>query len=82
MADQLRWDYLSCYGHPHLHTPNIDGLAAKGVQFNRAYVNSPVCGAARMSYYTGRYCRSHSATWNFFPLKIVDYFGGEQNRKF
>ena len=26
MADQLRWDYLSCYGHPHLKTPNIDGL--------------------------------------------------------
>ena len=29
MADQLRWDYLSCYGHPHLKTPNIDGLAKK-----------------------------------------------------
>ena len=27
MADQLRWDYLSCYGHPHLKTPNIDSLA-------------------------------------------------------
>ncbi|MDA9008865.1 sulfatase-like hydrolase/transferase [Alphaproteobacteria bacterium] len=70
MADQLRWDYLSCYGHPHLHTPNIDKLAENGVRFNRAYVNSPVCGAARMSYYTGRYCRSHGATWNYFPLRI------------
>ncbi len=29
MADQLRWDYLSCYGHPHLHTPHIDALAAR-----------------------------------------------------
>ena len=27
LTDQLRWDYLSCYGHPHLHTPNIDWLA-------------------------------------------------------
>lgn len=27
MADQLRWDYLSCYGHKTLHTPNLDGLA-------------------------------------------------------
>ena len=26
MADQLRWDYLSCYVHPHLQTKNIDGL--------------------------------------------------------
>ena len=24
MADQLRWDYLSCYGHPHIQTKNID----------------------------------------------------------
>ena len=23
MADQLRWDYLSCYGHPHLKGLNI-----------------------------------------------------------
>ena len=31
MADQLRWDYLSCYGHPHLKTPHLDNLAKKGV---------------------------------------------------
>ena len=34
MADQLRWDHLSCAGHPHLHTPNIDALAARGVRFS------------------------------------------------
>ena len=28
MCDQLRWDYLSCYGHPRLHTPHLDALAA------------------------------------------------------
>ena len=33
MCDQLRWDYLSCYGHPGLETPNIDRLAARGVRF-------------------------------------------------
>ncbi len=70
MADQLRWDYLSCYGHPHLHTPHIDALAAKGVRFDAAFVQSPFCGPSRMSYYTGRYCRSHGATWNGFPLRV------------
>ena len=70
MCDQLRFDYLSCYGHPHLRTPNIDALAARGVRFTRAYVQSPVCGASRMSYYTGRYMRSHGANWNGFPLRI------------
>ena len=29
MFDQLRWDYLSCAGHPHLHTPNIDAWPQK-----------------------------------------------------
>ena len=44
MADQLRWDYLSCYGHPHLKTPHLDSLAKKGVMFESAYVQAPVCG--------------------------------------
>ena len=42
MADQLRFDYLSCYGHPHLKTPHIDGLAKKGILFESAYVQAPV----------------------------------------
>ena len=70
MCDQLRFDYLSCYGHPHLHTPHIDALAARGVRFTRAYVQSPVCGPSRMSCYTGRYMRSHGANWNRYPLRI------------
>jgi arylsulfatase A-like enzyme len=70
MCDQLRFDYLSCYGHPYLHTPNIDALGARGVRFTRAYVQSPVCGPSRMSFYTGRYMRSHGANWNRFPLRV------------
>ena len=80
MADQLRWDYLSCYGHPTLETPHIDGLAARGVRFQRAYVQSPICGSSRMSYYTGRYCRSHGATWNGFPLRIGEPTLGDHLR--
>ena len=69
MSDQLRADYLSCAGHPALETPNIDGLAAKGVMFNHAYVQAPVCGPSRMSFYTGRYVASHGASYNNYPLR-------------
>ena len=77
MADQLRWDYLSCYGHPHLKTPNIDGLAKKGVLFESAYVQSPVCGPSRASYYTGRTVFSHGSTWNQVPLPIGELTIGD-----
>ena len=80
MCDQLRWDYLSCYGHPRLHTPNIDALAKRGVRFTRAYVQSPVCGPSRMSFYTGRYVQSHGATWNGVPLKVGEMTLGDYLR--
>ena len=80
MCDQLRWDYLSCYGHPRLATPNIDKLAARGVRFTRAYVQSPVCGSSRMSFYTGRYVQSHGATWNGVPLKVGEMTLGDYLR--
>lgn len=80
MFDQLRWDYLGCAGHPHLHTPHIDALAAEGVRFTRAYVQSPVCGASRMSFYTGRYVHSHGATWNRVPLKVGERTMGDHLR--
>ena len=67
MCDQLRWDYLSCYGHPHLHTPHIDALAERGVRFDRAYCNAPICGPSRASFYTGRSMFSHGVYWNTYP---------------
>jgi arylsulfatase A-like enzyme len=80
MADQLRWDYLSCYGHPSLSTPNIDRLAKRGVRFDRAYVQSPVCGPSRASFYTGRTVFSHGSTWNTVPLPIGELTLGDYLR--
>tara|TARA_B100000795_G_scaffold262367_1_gene240221 strand:- start:1789 stop:3465 length:1677 start_codon:yes stop_codon:yes gene_type:complete len=81
MYDQLRFDYLSCYGHKHLHTPNFDRVAARGVRFTNAYVQSPVCGSSRMSTYTGRYSSSHGAGWNKFPLRIGEITLGDHLRE-
>lgn len=80
MCDQLRWDYLSCTGHPHLNTPHIDRLAHRGVLFDRTYVQSPICGPSRMSFYTGRYVSSHGSTWNNIPLKVGEMTLGDHLR--
>ena len=81
MYDQLRFDYLSCAGHPHLKTPHFDKVAEKGVRFTNAYVQSPVCGGSRMCFYTGRYASSHGAHWNGFPLRVGEQTLGDHLRR-
>ncbi|MQQ09058.1 sulfatase-like hydrolase/transferase [Epibacterium sp. SM1979] len=81
MYDQLRFDYLSCAGHPTLQTPHFDRVAKMGVRFTKAYVQSPICGASRMSYYTGRYVSSHGAQWNGFPLRVGEITLGDHLRQ-
>ncbi|MEZ4861741.1 MAG: sulfatase-like hydrolase/transferase [Caldilineaceae bacterium] len=53
MPDQLRADFLSCYGATFLETPNIDRIANGGVRYSRAYSTSPICVPARASLLTG-----------------------------
>lgn len=55
MADQFPAACLGSYGHPIVKTPHIDELAARGVVFEQAYCNSPICAPSRASMCTGRY---------------------------
>ena len=80
MYDQLRFDYLSCAGHPTIETPNMDRLAAMGVRFTRAYAPSTICGSSRMSFYTGRYTSSHGAHRNNYPLRAGEQTLGDHLR--
>lgn len=54
LPDQLRWDYLGCYGAEFAKTPAIDCLAAEGVCYTNAISPSPLCVPARAAVLTGR----------------------------
>ena len=58
LTDDQRNDTLGCAGHPILHTPNIDRLAANGVRFENMFVSSSICWVSRATILTGRYARS------------------------
>jgi arylsulfatase A-like enzyme len=51
--DQLRADFLGCYGAEFARTPAIDALAAEGIVYERAASMHPVCIPARAALLTG-----------------------------
>lgn len=53
LTDQQHFRMMSCAGNTDLHTPAMDGLAASGVRFDRAYCTNAVCVASRFSLMTG-----------------------------
>ncbi len=55
LSDEHNREITGCYGNPIVKTPNIDGLAARGVVFENAYCNSPICVPSRASLATGEY---------------------------
>ena len=54
MADDASWECFSSYGAEDYETPNIDLLAANGVQFNHCY-STPLCTTSRVKIMTGQY---------------------------
>lgn len=66
-TDQWRWDALGLLGSP-ARTPEVDRLAAEGVHFDHAVVQSPVSMPSRVSILTGRYPSSLGITSMGVPV--------------
>lgn len=54
MADQLAPHFTGCYGHKVAKTPHLDALAEKGMRFDAAYCNSPLCAPSRFAFMSGQ----------------------------
>ena len=73
ISDDLR-DSVGCYGNAAVKTPNLDRLAARGVRFDRAYAQYPVCNPSRTSFLTGLRCEQTGVVGNgtMFRTRLPD----------
>ena len=55
LCDDMGWGDLGCYGQQYISTPNLDRMAAEGMQFMQAYCGSPVSAPSRASLMTGQH---------------------------
>ncbi|MBN2354921.1 sulfatase, partial [candidate division KSB1 bacterium] len=67
LSDDQGWNQVGYHGFPFYQSPNIDRLAAEGMQFSDAYSAAPVCSPTRASIMTGKHCAR---------LHLTDYIPG------
>ncbi|GEM_PF-234497 len=73
-VDDLRPE-IGAYGVPHIHTPELDKLAASGRLFQHHYVAVPTCGASRHAMLTGRRPRTFQDTTNAASEQLPEEIG-------
>ncbi len=64
LTDDQRYDTLGCNGNEIIHTPNIDALSHRAVNFDRAFVTTSICAPNRACILTGQYAARHGM-WQF-----------------
>jgi arylsulfatase A-like enzyme len=68
LTDQQRWDALGVNDNSEIKTPNLDRMAAEGVNFDHFFVQNPVCMPSRVSLLTGQYPSTLRIVRNGVPV--------------
>lgn len=74
MGDDHGWVETGYNGHPYLHTPVLDEMAATGLRFDRFYSGASTCSPTRTSFLTGRHPNrsgTFSPNWSTRPEEIT-----------
>jgi arylsulfatase A-like enzyme len=64
LGEGLRYDEMSCVGHPIVKTPNMDRIAQEGMSFRNSFTTNALCLPSRASMLTGLYSHSVNAMGN------------------
>jgi arylsulfatase A-like enzyme len=86
IVDTLRWDYLHCNGNERIMTPNLDALAASGVNFTNCYADGLPTIPSRRVMHTGMGILPEKQKWiplskgtnrrgGIDDITIAEYFG-------
>lgn len=73
MSDEHDAANMGCYGDTLGATPTLDALAQRGVRFESAYCNSPLCVPSRLSFTAGQYISRCGGWQNSAWLPSDDY---------
>lgn len=68
IGDDVGWNDLTAYGHPHIQTPFTKKMAENGLRFTNAFLTTSSCSPSRSSIMTGRYPHSTGAGELHQPL--------------
>lgn len=69
MGDDHGWEETGYNGHPDLHTPVLDEMAASGLRLDRFYAAAAVCSPTRGSVLTGRHPNRYGTFGANFSLR-------------
>ena len=80
-VDSLRPDHLGCYGYVRKLSPTIDGIAARGVRFERCYASDAPCLPSRAALFTGQFGIRNGVTSHWGPAAQLRP-GSDEERPF